>query len=146
MTRGSAVLTADRDWPGHGRWWKGTSLGCRGWFYWAGPSLECCCCCCWCSGWEEPSGVTKEQWVAGNGQRRQFSTWDVWGRLFFFPKCSVDMRFPGTSEEQFSQLNVTSVSGCRTSPDGYQIRCWNILNNLKMFCFLLWQCWLCPTY
>lgn len=30
--------------------------------------------------------MTKEQRVAGNGQRRQFSTWDVWGRLFFFSK------------------------------------------------------------
>lgn len=71
MWRGRAVLTADRAWLGHGPWLKGTGLGCRGWFCWAGPSLWCCCycchccwCCCWDSGWVEPWGVTAWRWVA----------------------------------------------------------------------------------
>lgn len=68
------VLTADRAWPGHGRWLRGTSLGCRGWFCWAGPNQQCycyCCHCCWCccsdSGWVEPLGVMAWRWVAGIG-------------------------------------------------------------------------------
>lgn len=76
MMRGSTVLTADRAWPGHGLWLKGTGLGCRGWFCWAGPSLQCyCCCCCWCcclcSGWVEPLGVTMGQQVARIGREAQ---------------------------------------------------------------------------
>lgn len=66
----AGLLTADRAWPGHGPWWKGTGLGCTGWFCWAGPSLHCCCCCCsCCSGWVEPWGVATEQQVAGIQQK-----------------------------------------------------------------------------
>lgn len=76
MMRGSGVLTADRAWPGHGLWLKGTDRGCRGWFCWAGPSLQCyCCCCCWCCcsclGWVEPLGVATGQQVARTGREVQ---------------------------------------------------------------------------
>lgn len=68
MMRGSVVLTADRAWPGHGLWLKGTGLGCRGSFCWADPSLQCYCCCCCCSGWVAPWGTTMGQQVAGTGR------------------------------------------------------------------------------
>lgn len=77
MWRGSTVLTADRAWPGHGLWLRGTGLGCRGWFCWAGPNLQCYCyyChCCWCccldSGWVEPLGVMAWWWVSRIGGER----------------------------------------------------------------------------